>query len=488
MRRTTVPNQSFPVAADEPLLGIDTVVGGVRVVRRLGAGERAEVYLAVADSDPPVALKAFRRWVSDEDIAREMEAMTRVVSEHVVRLLDVASDREGRPCLVLERHPKGSLSELFSSGRPLLAGEAVTVLAPLAQTLGALHAAGVAHGALGAGRVLFSERGAPVLIGWGRASLFAAGAPPVVLEQHEAATRDRTRLRRIATSILEAVTGDPSAVNACTALSGWIGSTPDAAGLADELAERLFSLADPLPVDLGRSAVTRSGMRPTLVRVAVPAPGDLAGNPEAATARPGWLAALPLPEWLHDGVAAQSATWSRTTLSRRLLTGLGAVRRRFWFAAAAVAVAVVAAVVLVPGNHGAPAAGGGADPQSTDSGTAGEALAGENSAVLTDDPVAAAVELVQTRARCLRDVSVLCLDAVAQHGSAALTADEATLRAVRDGQVDAASVDIAVGDPLLVERLGDSALIDLGTDSEPASLLVIRGEAGWRIRAYLSDQ
>jgi hypothetical protein len=39
----------------------------------------------------------------------------------------------------------------------------------------------------------------------------------------------------------------------------------------------------------------------------------------------------------------------------------------------------------------------------------------------------------------------------------------------------------------LVERLGDSALVGLGNGPEttPASTLVMRGEAGWRIRAYL---
>ena len=39
----------------------------------------------------------------------------------------------------------------------------------------------------------------------------------------------------------------------------------------------------------------------------------------------------------------------------------------------------------------------------------------------------------------------------------------------------------------LEERLGDSALVSLGdvTDSEPASLIMMKSEAGWRIRDYL---
>jgi hypothetical protein len=49
----------------------------------------------------------------------------------------------------------------------------------------------------------------------------------------------------------------------------------------------------------------------------------------------------------------------------------------------------------------------------------------------------------------------------------------------------------------LIERLGDSALVSLGVasslenadadpETQPASLLLMKGEAGWRIRDYLS--
>jgi len=39
----------------------------------------------------------------------------------------------------------------------------------------------------------------------------------------------------------------------------------------------------------------------------------------------------------------------------------------------------------------------------------------------------------------------------------------------------------------LVQRLGDSALVFLGPGTEPASLLLVKGEAGWRIRDYLEE-
>ena len=67
-----------------------------------------------------------------------------------------------------------------------------------------------------------------------------------------------------------------------------------------------------------------------------------------------------------------------------------------------------------------------------------------------------------------------------------LEADRAALDAlVADGEqpalLDAASATI-------VERLGDTVLISLGPDSEPASVLLMKGEAGWRVRDYLSQR
>jgi hypothetical protein len=86
----------------------------------------------------------------------------------------------------------------------------------------------------------------------------------------------------------------------------------------------------------------------------------------------------------------------------------------------------------------------------------------------------------------VRDLAVLCLDDVVQAGSAASDDDIALIRSVQGGgeYPDA----IADGDPVLVERLGDSALLDLPVGSDPASILLLRTTNGWRIRQYLSNQ
>jgi hypothetical protein len=106
----------------------------------------------------------------------------------------------------------------------------------------------------------------------------------------------------------------------------------------------------------------------------------------------------------------------------------------------------------------------------------------------SDDPLVAVTALLERRDQCIRDQSVLCLDGVAQPGSAALASDVALVRSIQAGGELPEDAAIAVGQPRLVERLGDSAIVDLGAgrDSITASTLVMRGEAGWRIRDYLA--
>ena len=135
------------------------------------------MYLAVSAARMPVADRAIQGLpprVSDGDIARELEALTRFTSEHMARLVDVGSRGTARRAWCWNAI-RGSLADLLRADDRLTAGEAVTILAPLAQLVAAAHSAGVAHGAFGRRRVLFSARGAPVLIGWGRASSVRGG-------------------------------------------------------------------------------------------------------------------------------------------------------------------------------------------------------------------------------------------------------------------------------------------------------------------------
>jgi hypothetical protein len=152
--------------------------------------------------------------------------------------------------------------------------------------------------------------------------------------------------------------------------------------------------------------------------------------------------------------------------------------------AGAVGLALIAALVIVPGGSGA-AQGPSATPSASVTAGSGRDVG----PVAGDDPVAALVALLETRAGCIRDLSVLCLDAVGQPGSSALADDQALVRSLQAGAESPPVFEVDAAQVTTDERLGDSAILRLGdvADSEPASILLMKGEAGWRIRDYLEE-
>ena len=99
----------------------------------------------------------------------------------------------------------------------------------------------------------------------------------------------------------------------------------------------------------------------------------------------------------------------------------------------------------------------------------------------------ALIALLDARERCIRDLSVLCLDDVGQIASAALAADQDLVRRLQSGEESSLPWVVSRAQLSISERLGDSVLltVDDAEDSEPASILMMRSEAGWRIRDYL---
>ncbi len=430
-------------------------VAGYRVLRFAGHGDRARLLLGF-DEGRTVVLKL--AGVDDPAVVVEIEALSRAAGDHVVAVHDVASD-DRESVLVLERLPGGTLTELLERRDALEAGEAVTILAPLVLTLDRLHGAGVAHGGLSSSAICFRDDGAPVLTGFGRAELFAPGAPEVVRETIAGVLADRDALRAVSALVLGRVAGERAA--AARRLAAQLpDASPDALGAA------LFGLAMPAPIRFDADDIDPGATRVGETREAVER------EPEASVALPPWLLAL-LPDHLRSRatelLARLHAVWS----------GWQPSRRRLVLGMTAAGLTVLVAVALVPTGTIQPAS---APP-------APSPAAGSESPAptLPEDPVEAAVVLLAARDRCLRELSALCLDEVVQPGSAAYDDDVALIRAIQDGGEYPAGT-ITAGDPVLVERLGDSALLDLPAGSEPASMLVLRTTNGWRIRGYLQNQ
>jgi len=431
-----------------------TDVAGYRVLRTAAHGTRCRLLLGFDDGST-VILKIAD--AGDPKFGVEAEALTRAAGDHVVGLLDAARD-DLDAVLVLERLGHGTLAELLDRRAGLEAGEAVTILAPLAATVDRIHASGVAHGGLSLTAVCFGDDGSPTLVGFGGAELFAPGSPEIVRESVAGVLADRAALRGLATLVLGRVTG--TRADAARRLAAALGEV-----LPLDLAAALFDLAAATPVRF--EADEEPGIAaPRMVQVGDPVEAER----EASALLPPWLTALvpeSLRERIEEPLSRVKAVWDAWGLRRRRLT-IGI--------AAAGAIVVLAPTVL-PSGPSQPVE---AAPAVTTSATP-TPIADE----LPEDPVEAAEVLLALRERCFRDLSLLCLDNVGQPDSAALTDDRMLIRAIEDGG-EFPHDGILDGELTLVERLGDSALIDLPEGSDPASILLMRTADGWRIRDYLA--
>jgi hypothetical protein len=106
--------------------------------------------------------------------------------------------------------------------------------------------------------------------------------------------------------------------------------------------------------------------------------------------------------------------------------------------------------------------------------------------VLPSDPVLALPVLLTTRYGCLRDLSVVCLESVSPVGTPAYSSDTAIVDAILAGGELPPEALFDAASSVELQQLGDSVLFEFvdGDVSKPASVLLVKGEAGWRIRSY----
>jgi eukaryotic-like serine/threonine-protein kinase len=464
----------------------DGTLAGYRLVRRLGSGSRADVYLGVG-STASVALKVFRAETNRDSIAAELEALGRVESPHLPQLVDISTATDGTPILVLERIGQGSLSTRLAARESIECGEAVTLLAPLATLLGELADGGVAHTRIGAASVFLGSDGGPVLMGFGHCLLFEAGGTMAAIDADPAAATDRNAFARLAIDVLSRVR-DAGTSNRVGDLVRWIEEAPRAYEFPSELAERLFACAEPLPIAMSTTHPAASTVPSRVVPESKPVPEPW--PPPPVPHDPMSRAAVPvgseeppsqLPTWLTELLQDNPAA----VLKKRAIAFARGVRPRFWVIAATALVGLVIAATLIP-SGGAPTAEP-VPPTEVPSAP----VPTRKPAALPDDPLEASKILLVTRATCLHDLSILCLDGVDEASSSAFTTDAASVQQVQQGG-ELPQDAIPTGTQLvLTERLGDTALIGLtppgaAAKGTPVSILVIRTKTGWRIRDYLS--
>lgn len=453
---------STEIVRPASLLPAGSVVAGYRVIRQLPGDTGQESWLAVAGGRSPCVLTFC---ADDEAGRRRLFAHETVRSPHVLTLLDVATDADGRILLLTER-TDWTLATFIASRAIFAAGEAVTVLAPLSAGLAAIHAAGLVHGRLGPSAALFTADGRPVI---GRLD----GLVPDAIRVDDASGAARLTAGAIAdyralAGVLRAVTDrvEEQARPGFAAIADWLdvaldeNAEPDS--LPAQLECRIFAEAAPLPIVLVADRLT-----PDDARIAVTGRRRAVVLPRLGPGRTPAVAIAAVRRLLHG---------------RRLTVCVGV---------AALVLVVVAGLAAIPETDraGHPATTSqtpapAQNPPRSPSAVAGTAFTPEESETVTaDDPEAAASALLALRARCAAVDAAECVSRFAEPGSALHASDG---RAFSDGGSGALLVSKESRSRIeIVEEYGDAVLTRaVATDEkrQPVLVLVVRTDTGWRLR------
>jgi hypothetical protein len=145
-------------------------------VRPLAHGGMGEIFRAVdRELGREVAVKVLaERFAADESLRRRFErealAAARLSGNpNIVTIFDVA-DYRGRPMIVMEYLPGGSLEQRIEDGVPLEPAEALGFLEGAAAALDAAHDAGIVHRDVKPGNLLLDARGHVKVADFGIAS------------------------------------------------------------------------------------------------------------------------------------------------------------------------------------------------------------------------------------------------------------------------------------------------------------------------------
>ncbi|MGA7122732.1 MAG: serine/threonine-protein kinase [Polyangiaceae bacterium] len=143
----------------------DVVGGKYRIVRRLGEGGMGVVFEALhLRLRQSVAIKFLRPEVmrtphAVERFEREARASGRVRSRHVVSVMDVDTDTQGRPYMVLELLRGRDLQAELRQRGPLPIPEAIDLILQACGALAEAHEAGIVHRDLKPSNLFLAEEG-----------------------------------------------------------------------------------------------------------------------------------------------------------------------------------------------------------------------------------------------------------------------------------------------------------------------------------------
>ena len=152
----------------------ETVIAGrYRLDELLGRGGMSEVWLAEdLELGRRVAIKLLAPNADTARFEREARAVASLAHPNVTQLYDYGN-ADGRPYIVLEYMPGGTLEERLRDGKPLPDDGVFAIAAAIAAGLAHAHARGVVHRDLKPANVLFDEEGRAKLADFGIARMAA---------------------------------------------------------------------------------------------------------------------------------------------------------------------------------------------------------------------------------------------------------------------------------------------------------------------------
>ena len=281
--RCGVVGSGFSVCCDTPTqrAALPEVVGGkFRIEQRIGRGGMGVVYRATDLAlGRQVAVKTLPFTSPDHVIRmrREARAMALVSHPHLAQIYG-AESWHGRPMLVVELFPAGTLADRLARG-PLVGAELHALALALASALDAVHRAGILHRDVKPTNIAISEDGVYKLLDFGLARLApgirmaGTGSPDALTGKNEPAvglTADGSVLgtpRYMPAAALRGAAPDPSfdVWSACVVLyEAAAGVHPFAAvGVADLPAAVAAGAPDPPPmVTADLRALLRDALAP----------------------------------------------------------------------------------------------------------------------------------------------------------------------------------------------------------------------------------